>query len=236
MARKSQAKDVNGTVTEPACVLAIERDRKAALEVLLRAHADARETRRAVQDFAVELADLRAAGVPGSDLRWLVSRGYVEHLLDITPMRSSKRALRPFPSLAFRANSCFLLTEQGVALALGHTAHLSTSTAVDAAQPASTPRPRWDPATRELWVGDVLVRRFLTKAHNQVQILNAFQEEGWPEHVDDPLPPNGTPERRRKLHDAVTKLNKHQITRRIEFRGDGTGSGVCWRMVKPTPV
>jgi hypothetical protein len=48
--------------------------------------------------------------------------------------------------------------------------------------------PFWDAETRELWLGEHLVKRFRQPAENQVRILAAFEEENWPKSLSDPLP------------------------------------------------
>ena len=50
-------------------------------------------------------------------------------------------------------------------------------------------RPRWIAEARELWLGDRLVKRFRRSATAQEIVLAAFEEEGWPRHIDDPLLP-----------------------------------------------
>ena len=55
-------------------------------------------------------------------------------------------------------------------------------------------------------------------------ILEAFEESGWPEKIDDPLPP-GT------LRHTIKDLQKSFEGTPITFGGDGTGEGVCWRAV-----
>lgn len=88
--------------------------------------------------------------------------------------------------------------------------------------------PRWDRDNYELWYRDEVVRRILLpdKAENIVRVLNAFQEEGWPRRIDDPLP------RRRdqhRVHQTVRSLNSG--LRLIRFHSDGTGEGITWREV-----
>ena len=43
----------------------------------------------------------------------------------------------------------------------------------------------------ELRVGLVLVKRFQRRSPNQGCLLAAFEESGWPEGIEDPLPPAG---------------------------------------------
>src|SRR5205823_8333838 len=93
------------------------------------------------------------------------------------------------------------------------------------------PLPRWDSECRELWLGDVLVKQFRVPAPNQESILNAFQEEGWPRRIDDPLTPQHNQDPKCRLHDAIDRLNRSQKKRLIRFRGDGKGEGVLWERI-----
>ena len=93
----------------------------------------------------------------------------------------------------------------------------------DAATRSASLIPHWDAATRVLRVGERVVKQYRVPAAAQEAILAAFQEEGWPPHLDDPLPPvrDGYPKDR--LRDAIRHLNANQKNRRLRFRGDGTG-------------
>ena len=97
--------------------------------------------------------------------------------------------------------------------------------------------PRWDAMRRELWLGNQLVQRFRVPAGAQEAILAAFEEEGWPPRIDDPLSPDGhlRQTRQDRLHDVVENLNGHQLEARIHFYRDGTGTGVCWELPTETP-
>jgi len=50
-------------------------------------------------------------------------------------------------------------------------------------------KPRWDGDTRTLWFGDSVCKRYTRPAPSQEKILTSFQEEGWPNRIDDPLDP-----------------------------------------------
>jgi hypothetical protein len=91
--------------------------------------------------------------------------------------------------------------------------------------------PNWDPATRVLRVGKHIVKQYRVPASTQEAILAAFQEEGWPPHIDDPLPPVREGYSKDRLRDAIRHLNSNQKNRLIRFRGDGTGEGVLWDLV-----
>ncbi len=91
-------------------------------------------------------------------------------------------------------------------------------------------RPRWDRATRVLSLGSSVVKRFRMRARNQETIVAAFEEEGWPHRIDDPLPPREDLEPKYRLHFTIQSLNEGQPVHLIRFFGDGTGEGVCWEL------
>ncbi len=92
-------------------------------------------------------------------------------------------------------------------------------------------KPKWDRESRMFVVGEHLVKHFRVPSPNQAAVLNAFQEEGWPRVVDDPLPPLHDQEPKRRLRDTIKCLNQHQVVRVIRFRGDGTGQRVSWELL-----
>jgi hypothetical protein len=91
-------------------------------------------------------------------------------------------------------------------------------------------RPRWDAIRRELSLAGQLVKRFRVPAWNQETILSVFEEEGWAEHIHDPLPVNRHIDAPTRLHDAINRLNRCQINPLIRFHGDGKGTGVFWQL------
>ncbi|MHB0958236.1 MAG: hypothetical protein ACYC0X_12220 [Pirellulaceae bacterium] len=92
-------------------------------------------------------------------------------------------------------------------------------------------KPRWNPVRRELWVGDSLIKRYRQPAPNQEPVLAAFEEEGWPQRIDDPLSPNWDIDPKRRLRDTVAGLNSsHKTKDLIVFEPDGTGEGVLWEL------
>ena len=71
----------------------------------------------------------------------------------------------------------------------GDAPHLEPTDAQAAGDSPSELRPRWNRHDRELYFGDQLVKKFSVPAKNQELVLTAFEEEGWPQHIDSPLPP-----------------------------------------------
>jgi hypothetical protein len=86
----------------------------------------------------------------------------------------------------------------------------------------------WDAKRRELRVGTQLIKRFRVPAPNQELILSAFEEEGWPSRIDDPLSQAPGIYPKQRLHAAINSLNRNQKIALLRFRGDGNGSGICW--------
>jgi hypothetical protein len=89
-------------------------------------------------------------------------------------------------------------------------------------------RPRWDHQRRQLRLGPEIVKEFKLPSPNQETVLMAFEEEGWPPRIDDPLPPQPQLDPRRRLHDTIKALNRKQRQGLIRFRGDGSGEGIRW--------
>ncbi len=83
-------------------------------------------------------------------------------------------------------------------------------------------RPRWDRDARTLWYGDRICKHYTRSAPCQETILTAFEEEGWPNTIDDPLDPG-------KLADTIKDLQKALQNSPITVGRDGTGKGITWR-------
>jgi YD repeat-containing protein len=86
--------------------------------------------------------------------------------------------------------------------------------------------PHWNAERRELHLNGKVVKRFRLPSPNQEAVLAAFEEERWPPHVDDPLPPKPEQDPKRRLNDTIKSLNQRQIHHLIRFQGDGHGRGV----------
>ena len=211
----------------------VPRGYNGALRLLWAAYNDALEVGRDTIQFAVELGDFLLLAITRADLRRLVSQGHAQHLRDVTPARARKRRLLPVDSLHFTDRSWFMLTDSGAALARKLRSGRRRSAVVPGTAQVRSARhqPYWDAGARELSLGRTLVKRFRHAAPNQERILTVFQEENWPTHIDDPLPPRDGLDAKRRLHDTVNHLNQHMQNARIHFRMNGAGTGVCWSIV-----
>jgi hypothetical protein len=211
-----------------------------ALSALLRAYEYAHELRHSGWEFAVALSELRFADFTSSDLRWLACRGYVELAVETTTNGARQRSFRPARRTVIAEKTCAVLTEPGARFARSRhprqperpsrgprTIPLNACPRKD--EPG--PRPRWDESRRQLRVGGLLVKHFRQPAPNQEIILSAFEEEGWPPRIDDPLSPRPDRDSRLHLHETIVNLNRYHRDRVIRFFGDGKGEGVCWEIV-----
>ncbi len=198
-----------------------------ALELLLQAYASSRALKRDLWDFAVEIDPLRAAGLTNTHLRWLLCQGYAVHAEERSRAGEQRRRFRPVANLKFSRRTCVVLTEAGFAYAQACAA--PQTEAPPAVRPH--PRPLWDAARRELWLGPQLVKRFKQPAANQELVLAAFQEEGWPPRIFDPLPPVEGQDGKRRLHSTINNLNRGHEHWLLRFQGGGDGISICWQLV-----
>ena len=83
-------------------------------------------------------------------------------------------------------------------------------------------KPVWNSDLSELSFGGEVVRKYRATAKCCV-ILGCFQDDGWPEKIDNPLNPEDD------LGKSVQTLNNNLS--RIRFERDGSGKGIIWRRV-----
>jgi hypothetical protein len=233
---------------QPRAALAFPPSLRAGLQLLVTSALYAEELDRDIWDFSVEASRLRAAGLSNSDLRWLVCKEYVQHAREITLPGEMRRSFRGHGGLLFFKRSCFVLTPAGRAAAEAElaprprissamaapSAELENAVAAYARRPnGQKPKatPHWDGDRHQFRVNGVLVKEFKVHSPNQETVLAAFQEEGWPPRIDDPLPPHAEIDPKRRLHDTIKSLNRNQKNRLIQFMGDGSGEAVRWEPI-----
>ena len=199
-----------------------------ALRLLREAHDAARALGRGEWDFAVELADLRRAGLTGSDCRWLVGSGLAAHGRETTGANDVFRSFARGRSLSLPGGTCFVLTARGILAARpAGTPPAEPPPAEGSPAPPASPemRPAWDRHRQQLRVGGRVVIALKVPAAHQEMILAAFEDEGWPPRIDDPLP-EGPAAGGGRLRVAVDALNGRQKARLLHFAVDG--GGVRW--------
>lgn len=227
-----------------------------ALAVLAEALDYSAQTNSDRWEFAVEIDQLVALGLTRNDFRWLVRKQLVEHRREVTLELENGRVFAACGDLSFGDRTCFVLTEK--ARTMFRDERQANAGAIDSAvddesrerttttgtpEEGGTPSgsngehaealvtPRWDSAKRTLCVNGTLVKRFKWSAANQEAILAAFEEEGWPPRIDDPLSPQPEQDAKRRLSDTIKCLNRKQANPLLHFRGDGSGEGVVWERV-----
>ncbi len=219
---------------------------KLALGELLEAHYYDTDLRQPDREFAVALGRLAEAGLTHNDLRWLLAKGFIEQTKKHGgTVRARNRVNRSATVDSFSRRTRVVLTEAGLAFAnqvfqappgsvpispspLMREGRGEGDSPVSTPKYTSTPLPRWDPGTRTLWLGSTLVKQFKVPALNQELVLSAFDEEGWPCSIDDPLPPILTIDPKRRLHDTIIRLNRNQRSALIRFHGNGNGLAIHW--------
>lgn len=197
------------------------------LKKLDRAWQFSQDCDRSGWDFAVELSDLGDDGVTHETLRWMLGKGLIEHAIEAENHQGIGRSFESRGGFKFSQRSCFVITRVGHELAIGGAAAL----APPPDNCTACPLPVWDDQRHELRLGATIVKRFRWRASNQEAVLAAFQEEGWPPRIDDPLPPVAETDPKRRLSDAIKCLNRKQKNPLMRFSGDGTGQGILWDVV-----
>lgn len=208
-----------------------------ALAVALHAYECAHDAGADPWQFALSVRELETAGLKLTDIRWLLLRNYASLAKEITAPSDVTRQFRPLPFTALARGAHLMLTDAGAAefsrrLTLRQSAPAEESPNEPRAVPESHPRrPHWDAGRRELLVGTTVVKRFRVPAPNQELILQAFEEDGWPFHIDDPLPPVTDIDSQQRLRATIKSLNRSQSVALIRFHANGGGQVIYWDMV-----
>jgi len=95
-------------------------------------------------------------------------------------------------------------------------------------------KPKWDRDLRKLTFEADLIKQLGRSAPSQEPALDKFQAEGWPERIDArSFLPKGT-HFKASLHDVISSLNRHCVSKRIRFSSDGSGFGIRWVLMPST--
>lgn len=207
---------------------------RSGLRLLLDAYRYSEELDCDVWEFALEWPFLEKAGLTINQLRWLVIKGLADHARDVTGRNDKSRRFRRGGPLLSHKRTCLVLTARGAAevpdILQNGVALSADARPAESSSQSVTPSvcPIWDCERQELRFGDLLVKRFKLPSPNQETILMAFEEERWPPRIDDPLPQRPNIDAKKRLHDTIKSLNRHQKHHCVRFMGDGRGTGVRW--------
>ncbi len=180
--------------------------------------------------FAVGIDELYTAGANGNDLRRLIATEHIAHAIEVLRPEAGERSFIRVANLGLSGDSAFVLTQLGLRYVRTLRSRTETAETPGCLSPEATHErmPIWNSARRELHCRGILVKRFAVPAPSQEVILSAFQEEAWPDHIDDPLPYIVGLDPAQRLHQAVRGLNRNQRQKLLTFHRDGRGMGVCW--------
>jgi hypothetical protein len=92
----------------------------------------------------------------------------------------------------------------------------------------ASPMPNYDGQLRELSFGGTMVHRCAPQARNMIAVLTAFQAQGWPRWIVDPLGNGPESDFEKHLHDTVGALNHAQKPRLIRFSSTGADRTIRW--------
>jgi hypothetical protein len=81
-------------------------------------------------------------------------------------------------------------------------------------------KPRWDAKGRELWFDDQLVKKYTRAAPVQELVWQAFEEQGWPSAIDNPVS--------HQLADTIKDIQKFLQDSPFAIERDGNKS-IRWR-------
>jgi hypothetical protein len=183
-------------------------------------------------EFSVDLATVLSTGVAESRLLVLIEAGVIG-LLRQNRAGPARRGSRRSARSVLGPRSAFVLTAAGESL-------LEELQAASASAPDAPPRPparktgpTWNPVRKELWFQGSLVKRFRRKdAANQFLILESFEELGWPEWIDDPLPHVPGIAAEQRLQETVKSLNRRQLHPALHFNVSSLRQGVRWTRIQ----
>ncbi|WP_145086538.1 hypothetical protein [Anatilimnocola aggregata] len=204
-----------------------------ALSHLIRARDYADDLDEDVWRFALEWRSLRVGGLEASDVRWLFAKQLIELKREISLPGAFVRTFIPHDVVRLTRDTALILTDAGVTFCrsvLG-CANDNPTKPIHCRAPspanASPVKPTWNKDRKELAFAGQVVKLFRKPAINQELILTAFEEEGWPDFILDPLPQSGEVDRRDRLQSSIKSLNRHQSNHLIRFRGNG-GNRIFW--------
>ena len=94
------------------------------------------------------------------------------------------------------------------------------------------PRGPWfKKSLRRFFANGRIVRTFRRAAPDQMEILIAFQEQGWPAWIENPFGRSTSADSERRLSNAVARLNHQQKPKRIYFWVEKGTQRIYWKLI-----
>lgn len=164
---------------------------------------------------STSVTQLIAAGMAEKTIEEWVDSGRFRHAVETTGGLATRRTFDTRLAQPIGPRSHVLLTDKGK----DHVrSRLGSKTKID--HPQGDGGPRWSRAEGVLFVGKVIVKKFRHPGENQYLILDAFEEEGWPREIDNPIAAGNGVDERTRLKEAVHSLNRNQLASLVKF-------GIC---------
>src|SRR4051794_20984292 len=228
----------------------INNNLRVGLALLFQAYCYSQDAGVNLWDFALEIDKLYATGLTINDLRWLVAKEFVEHGREVSLYGDPHRTFQAAVGFSFEPGTCVVLTSKGAAFVRESSSELvlppGMTTSVEPASEGmpraenggheAIAKPHWASTRRELCLKGTVVKRYRVPARNQEMILSAFEDDGWPEHLDAPLPVTHAVDPKTRLHDAINRLNHSQENPLVRFHGNGSGTGIFWKLRLPVAL
>jgi hypothetical protein len=187
--------------------------------------------------YALELPQLlrHLSDIPV--LQALFMHGLIAHRIEKRRLRGQRRFADPPLPFSFSKRSCFSLTPAGVDFV---ERKLASGRALASAKPGVTELAEADLARikptfskcqdghRQLKVLNHLLIDFKHLAPQQEDYLQVWQDQLWSPLVPNPYAGKPGARAKKRQHDALDHLNRHQALPLLWFRGDGTGLNATW--------
>jgi len=189
--------------------------------------------------FAVPLSELVSSGCAMHQLKWMAHCQFIQKtFVENEPKPHHLMVSKPE---FYKNEDHFVLSESGENLIQylertgigsslesrnGHPSNGSANASFAARSLKGVPT--YERTDHVLKFKGQIVKRFRWAAANQECVLRAFEDLGWPERIENPLPSDQKVVPKVRLHDTIKCLNRKQESPLLRFRGDGTGLGVIW--------
>jgi hypothetical protein len=208
------------------------RSLRVAYRELLEAQLSAASRKGASNPGLVSWPDLREKGVAESAIHVMLYQGHIEVFESSSGAGGERNVPVKVETVIIGESLAFALTDAGkeFAIKVGRaSAHPERELYAPYLMLIRRKRlkPHYDKESRILTWGRHMLKQFRQPAENQDLLLEAFEEQGWTDWMDDPLPRVSQMNPKTRLHDTIKRLNHFQRPYLIHFKSQG-GRRVGW--------